>query len=128
VERCTGSDEADKRCAVAFLRPFWLFSRRSGRIGSAATKSEILNPKSETNSKSKCPKPRGGKTPKRWDRGCCFEPWVFEFWVCFGFRASDFGFEDARTVHASDKPKPQRGQAATKGLRRTEFKIGGQTF
>jgi hypothetical protein len=23
----------------------------------------------------------------------CFEPFVLEFWVCFGFRASDFGFQ-----------------------------------
>jgi len=24
--------------------------------------------------------------------GFCFEFWTFEFWYCFGFRYSDFGF------------------------------------
>src|ERR1035437_3410405 len=50
-------------------------------------KSEIRSPKPETN-------PKGGKGKKCKTRQAwhCLEPSAFEFRICFGFRASDFGF------------------------------------
>src|SRR5216117_1145805 len=69
--------------------------RRFGRNGGQNPKSEIRNPKSETNSneqRSKSAKPsRRGRAD--WSG---FENFSFEFGACFGFRISDFGFVIAR--------------------------------
>jgi hypothetical protein len=58
-------------------------------------KSDIRNPKSETNSKLKIQMSQTTLNETRrgdWDRCVCFDHSKFEFWICFGFHASDFGF------------------------------------
>jgi hypothetical protein len=56
-------------------------------------KSETRNPKSETNSKGK-------KTANVQNSpvAAVLNIFGFEFWVCFGFRVSDFGFDGFRVV------------------------------
>src|SRR5436190_19863131 len=68
--------------------------RRFGRNGGQNPKSEIRNPKSETNSneqRSKSSKP----SRRRWADWSGFENFSFGFGACFGFRISDFGFVPA---------------------------------
>ena len=58
-------------------------------------RNQIRNSKSEIRNKFKTQNPNvpnhlEESTQKRWDRDRRFEPSIFEFGVCFGFRASDF--------------------------------------
>src|SRR5438552_18411383 len=72
--------------------------RRFGRNDGQSPKSEIRNPKSETNSneqRSKSSKP----SRRRRANWSGFENLSFEFRACFGFRVSDFGF-----VFAGQRP------------------------
>src|SRR5438093_895537 len=57
----------------------------------ARAKSEIRNPKSETNPNEGRQKIQNQKPPPMaWQLGLCY--FLFEFADCFGFRDSDFGF------------------------------------
>ncbi|HZL34085.1 MAG TPA: hypothetical protein VFC78_02170 [Tepidisphaeraceae bacterium] len=61
-------------------------TRAQKQVKGAGRKSEIRSTKSETN-----PNEESGKFEGRFG-GIFFEVSSFGFWVCFGFRASDFGF------------------------------------
>jgi hypothetical protein len=66
-------------------------------LDAACSRNKIRNLKSEIRNEFKTQNPKvpnhaGENTPNRWDREVCFEPLVFDSWVCFGFRAVDFEF------------------------------------
>jgi hypothetical protein len=96
---------------LTFMRP--LSQRGRASLGRnqrrrKKPKREIRNPKQIQNPKPECPKHAQPTMPRcrhaRMNAGAadwyCFEPFVLEFWICFGFRASDF--KQARTVRACD--------------------------
>jgi hypothetical protein len=59
---------------------------KANRARTAASKFEIRSTKSETKPKHQIRNPK--QTP------FAFQVLDFGFWVCFGFRASDFGFAE----------------------------------
>jgi hypothetical protein len=69
-----------------------------------ATKFKIINPKLETNSKSKIRMTK--RNTDLYFHGFCFEFWSFELRACFGFRASDLGFSTSSQF--TEKLRPQR--------------------
>jgi hypothetical protein len=60
--------------------------------------SQIRNPKLEIRNKFEIQKAAENSKPSGCSAGTCFGFETFEFRICFGFRASDFGFRalDAR--------------------------------
>jgi hypothetical protein len=88
------------------MRLFYLLTERGL---SAATnedpKSEARNPKSETNPKSQCSNVLNNNPRRVSPHIGILDNRTFGFWICFGVRASNFGFGHARTVRASYEGK-----------------------